>query len=142
MEQHAVLLSVCQWNSTPTDRSCQHPRLPTWVPGVRYVAWRCAGAGLRLQRGQQPGRTLSVTPWPPVCEGRQILFYEVWHRKQIVCPCIQKHLSGRSEGGEHRPQARKSERICLEMNSLVNLVWAPGCSPLALFDLKLSFPGF
>lgn len=68
-------LFVCQWNSTPTDRSCQHPGLPTWASRlrghrVRYVAWRCAGAGLRLQRGQQPGRALSVTAWPPVCLGK------------------------------------------------------------------------
>lgn len=44
--------------------------------------WPGAGPSvLRIQRGQQPGRALSVIAWPPVCEGRQIPFHEVWHGK-------------------------------------------------------------
>lgn len=109
--QSSMLPFVCQWNSTPTDRSCHRPGLPMWASRlwghrVRDVAWRSAVTVLCNQRGQQPGRALSVIAWPPVCEGRQIPFHEAfWHGKQLVQPHIQKHLSGRRKRrGKCRPQ--------------------------------------
>lgn len=74
-------------------------------PQGQICGWRCAVTVLRLQRGQQPGRALSVIAWPPVCSGRQIPFHEAWHGKQRVRPHIQKHLSSwRRRGEKRRPQ--------------------------------------
>lgn len=94
-----------QLTEAVTTRGCQCG--PPDCEATGSDMWPGAGPSvLRIQRGQQPGRALSVIAWPPVCEGRQIPFHEVWHGKQTVQPRIQKHLSGRRKRGEKcRPQA-------------------------------------
>lgn len=95
-----------QLTEAVTTQGCQRGPPDCEAAGSdRYVAWRWAVTVPCIQRGQQPGRALSVTAWPPVCEGRQIPFHEAWHGKQVVHPYVQKHLSGgRKKGEQGRPQ--------------------------------------
>lgn len=150
MERHAVLLSLSasgtphQMTEAVSTRGCQRGPPDCEATGSDTWPGTAPGQGC-VSKGASSQAEPSLSWLGHLsAEGRQILFYEVWHRKANCLPLRPKAFEWQKwrRRRAQTPGVRMSEWIYLEMNLLVNLVWVPGCFHLALFNPKLCFPGF